>query len=293
MINDENLKLIDMAVRNIKASGRELNYDRQSCSYKPVYRIGDIVECEFVGIDKEFNYRHFAIIWNVKANNENVNIIPLTSKIKDESIGEFNLGKINGFYTKLPNNGGFVNKDSFVYVNKLTEVSRKRIYPKYEQNNTGEFVKVNGRVKQLNIGAENIELIKNSIKMFYLDEGKSLCNLINDKINFKYQLDITSVDIELLDNGHKLIESYAIHKINEDIILICFINKKRYSLRFKPIGLLQTNNHKIGKYKNLYDRDIRWNNNVLNIRKEIVQALFSKNNKKVNQAKDILNKFWT
>ncbi|XZN24055.1 hypothetical protein ACSW9Q_16615 (plasmid) [Clostridium perfringens] len=49
MIAEENLKLIDMAVRNIKASGRELIYDRTTSSYKPIYRKGDIVECEFVG----------------------------------------------------------------------------------------------------------------------------------------------------------------------------------------------------------------------------------------------------
>ena len=292
MIDDENLKLIDIAVRNIKTSGRELKYDKNSCSYNPVYRIGDIVDCEFTGIETEFNYRHFAVIWNVKANSETVNIIPLTSKIKDESVEEFNLGKINGFYTKLPNNAGFANKDSFIYVNKLTQVSRKRLYPKYEQDNNGKFIKSQGRLKQLNIGSDNIELIKNSIKMFYLDEGKCLHKIINDEIGFKYQLDITNMDMDLLNNGYKLIESYKIYTVDDNIFLICFINKKRYSIMFRLIGQSEIQNHKMKKYKNLYDKDIKWNDNVFNVRKRIVQALLSKNEKKVDQAKEILKKFW-
>lgn len=291
MIAEENLKLIDMAVRNIKASGRELIYDRTTSSYKPIYRKGDIVECEFVGIDKEFNYRHFAIVWDVKPNRENINIIPLTSQIKDESIGEFNLGKINGFYTKL-SDGSFINKDSFVYVNKMMEVSRKRIYPKYEQRSNGEFIKENSRLKQLNIGNKNIDLIKDSIRMFYLEEGECLYKIIDKKINIMYQLDISKIDNTVLKQGYKLVESYSIYDINDKKVLIFHIDKKRYSLVFKKIGIKERNIHSLKTYKHLYDKDIKWKNNILNVRKDIIKALFSRNDKKVNQSKEILKNFW-
>lgn len=286
MINQENLTLLDSAVRNIKSSAKDLDYHNNV--YNPIYRKGDVVYCEFVGIGKELNFGHFAIVWCAKADNENITVIPLTSKLKDESIGEFNLGLIPGFYTK--DSSGFSNRKSFIYLNKMMEVSRKRVSPKYEQDSSGKIIIINSKPKHLSIDIHKIKRIEESMRMYYLDERNYLVDIIKNKIHIHYQLDLTSVSTNLLECGYRLVESYSIYDISGDKILICHIDNKRYSIRFKLINSIQINNHRNKKYKYLYNK-IKWVNNVYSVRKELIKALFSLNIDKVSEAQQILTHF--
>ena len=291
MINNENLELIDSAIRNIKCSARELDYNHRDKGFTPIYRRGDIVQCEFVGVGKELNFRHFAIVWCAKVDNENINVIPLTSKLKDESNCQFSIGKVQGFYTKDRNNN-LINTESFVYLDKLMEVSRKRVYPKYEQDSSGKFVKINGdKNKQLSVGDDIVNRIEESFRLFYLSDGQCLYELIEDKININYQIDPSIINEDLLKVGFRLVQSYSIYDIGEYKYLICHINNTRYSIKFNKITTLQENNHRNKKYKHLYN-SIKWNNNIRSVRKIILKALFSRNSSKVSEAKNILNHFW-
>lgn len=291
MINNENLELIDSAIRNIKCSARELNFNHEDKGFSPIYRRGDIVHCEFVGVGKELNFRHFAIVWCAKIDNENINVIPLTSKLKDESDCQFSIGKVSGFYTKDRSNR-LVNTESFVYLDKLMEVSRKRVGHKYEQDSQGKFLKVNdNRYKQLSVGPDVVNRIEESFKLFYLNEGQSLYELINDKIDINYQIDPVSIKEDLLKVGFRLVQSYSIYDIDKCKYLICHINNIRYSIKFNKLTKLQEDNHRCKKYKHLYNL-IKWNNNIRSVRKNILKALFSRNSHKVSEAKIILNNFW-
>lgn len=293
MISNENLMLIDGAVRNIQCSAKRVIF--RDNAYTPVYCKGDIVYCEFVGIGRELDSGHYAIVWSAKSDSENINVIPLTSKIKDESKGEFNLGKIDGFYTKDENSSGqLVNKDSFVYLDKLMEVSRRRVRPVNKQNNKGVHITdaKNKKIK-LQISEEHINRIVEGFKLFYLDEGICLFDLINKHIDINYQYNPSSITDEVLKIGYRLVESYAIYEINASMVLICHVNKQRYSIEFNRILQAQKNRHASKVDFRLYSHDkVRWKNNILSIRAEISKALFSGNNKKINAAKIILNNFW-
>ncbi len=218
-------------------------------------------------------------------------MIPLTSKFKDESNCQFSIGKVPGFYTKDRNNN-LVNTESFVYLDKLMEVSRKRVYPKYEQDSSGRFIKINGdKNKQLSVGQDIVNRIEESFRLFYLNEGQCLYELIQDKIDINYQIDPLSISDDLLKVGFRLIQSYAIYDIDNCKYLICHINNIRYSIKFDKITPLQENTHRNKTYKYLYN-SIKWNNNIRSVRKNILKALFSCNALKVSEAKNILNHFW-
>lgn len=292
MISKENSKLIDGAIRNIQCDGKHIHFSHHA--YTPIYSKGDIVYCEFVGIGRELDSGHYAIVWSAKSNSENINVIPLTSKLKDESKGEFNLGKIDGFYTKDEGSNNLVNKDSFVYLDKLMEVSRKRVRPVNKQNNKGTYIKdTNGNKIKVAIDKEHTNRIIEGFKLFYLDEGTCLFDLISKKIDIKYQYTLRSINDDLLKIGYRLVESYAIYDINSSKVLIFHVNKKRYSITFNEILQPQKDRHSSKVDFNLYSSDkIRWNKNILSIRNEISKALFSGNNEKINSAKNILTNFW-
>nr|UVN03571.1 MAG: MazF-like toxin [Bacteriophage sp.] len=285
-----NLDLLDLTIRNIRIDGNKIEWSKKDNSYKPVLKKGDIVQCEFTGLGREMKLGHFAIVWSAKANSESINVIPLTSKPKEESKGMFSLGNIDGFYTKEGNN--FINKESFVYLNKLMEVSRKRIKPKYKQDCKGKFKQnPDNSYVQLSIDSSKIKRIEEGFRLFYLEEGKCLVDIMMKEIHINYQIDINSIDIDILKLGYRLIESYAIYEINLNKLIVCHINGKRYSILLKEIKEDQIKKYNKNQHKNLYKK-IEWKKNIRAVRNKIIEALFSNEKNKVDEAQKILIELW-
>lgn len=269
-----NLNTLHKVIRTINLNHLTLQqsnfeYSKDNKIYYPILKRGNIVRCEFIGIGSEIDDTHFAIVWDCPINSESVTVIPITSKFVDESKRTFCLGKISGFIT---NKHSPSIKLSYVYLNKIKEVSRKRLTPWVVPNsNPTTFVTLND--KQIN-------RIKEAISIVYLDEDyvvKKLCAT-------GLQLPI-SYNEELLKCGYRKLISMDVDKSNNKKHKIKIeLSDCKYSLKcFYPY------------YNNSVKplcKKIEYHKNYFTFRKNIIKALFSNNKNKVREAKQIINFFY-
>ncbi|MDI0267202.1 type II toxin-antitoxin system PemK/MazF family toxin [Clostridioides difficile] len=280
----ENLKLLDSIIRTTNI--HSVKPYKNKAGYEPILKKGYIVQCNFTGLGNELDFLHFAVVWNSSSREETINILPLTSKKKENSLRTFFLGKIEGFITKDDNNN-YINKNSYVYISKMMEVSRKRVKLIYKQNNNGKFQKIDERLIPLSIDEKYIKPISDCIKLFYINEGDYLVNIL---INMRsdYFLDIDELkNNKILELGYRYIEHFKEHTIDEKKIIICFIDGERYSLVMRKLNESNWNKFKSENHRRLYDSVIYTKNNIER-RKYIILSLFSNNSIKVNESKKII-----
>lgn len=168
-------------------------------SYIPVLKRGNIVRCEFIGIGTEIDETHFAIVWNAPESSESVTVIPTTSQPIEEGISKFCIGKVNGLIT-----GGSSqqNKETYVYLNKIKEVSRRRLKP---WNYTGS----NGQTLIVTLDQPQINRVKEAIRVSFLDENYLLKELLTSGMQLPF-----SYPANVLEYGYRVLSSITIDKSN-------------------------------------------------------------------------------
>lgn len=167
----DDLNTLHKVIRTVNLNNLTLQQSNFKCIngiYHPMLNRGNIVRCEFIGIGSEIDDTHYAIVWDCPFNSESITVIPITSKFIEESKRTFLLGMINDFITDKKNT---VIKPSYVYLNKIKEVSRKRLTPWVIPNSNP--------TKLVTLNNEQIDRIKEAIAITYLDEDyivKKLCS---------------------------------------------------------------------------------------------------------------------
>ncbi len=285
-----NLTLLDKIIRTTNISNTKIKFNNNgsNVTYKPILERGNIVECEFVGIGSELDDTHYAIVWSAPSDNENLNVIPLTSKPKDESNCIFGIGKIPNFITLSPE-GEYVNKDSYVYLNKMMEVSRKRIKLFFQKDINGNMVQECKKGNTINlpiiIHKDQLNRIKEGIRLFYLNDGECLVNLIcSQHVSFFCE---TNYDVEIYKSGHRLLEKHSVNH-NEDFVDIEFgIYGKLYSIKMRKMSEENWKVFKSEEHLKLYDK-VKKGSNFIDRRKNIIHSLFSCNEEKVKEAQNII-----
>ena len=140
---EQNLNTLNKIIKFTTFDNLKAEYDNKNKTYLPDLKRGHIVQCEFIGIGSEYNDKHFAIVWSAPANSETIVVLPLTSQSIREDIGQFHLGKVANFITSDkpdPSTGLFTVKDSYIYVNKICEVSRTRVGLWYQRDSSGNLI---------------------------------------------------------------------------------------------------------------------------------------------------------
>ncbi|WP_044784562.1 type II toxin-antitoxin system PemK/MazF family toxin [Bacillus thuringiensis] len=110
-------KTINKTIRLIENDIKNENKDKHG-RYLPSFKRYDVVHCNFTGIGYEWDFPHYAVVWNVDPIFDVIEVIPLTSVIRDEHIDVFSVGKIAGLPKK---------EQSTILLSDKTRVSRKRI----------------------------------------------------------------------------------------------------------------------------------------------------------------------
>lgn len=274
---------LEALVRTTELQKKVVPYDKRSSSFAPYLEKGNIVLCDFIGFGKELDLPHYAVVWNSNGWNENINIIPLTSKFKPESKSIFWLGKIKNFMSK--DGSRFVNKDSYIYLNRLMEVSRLRVKLIYQEDTKGnKLTDYKGKFIPVQLDDSTINTISKSIKLTYSGEGVCLVDLL-----LKYKAD-NFIDLEslsdqnILNIGYRSIDDYKEYLFGEEIILIFFIDEVRYSLKIKRINWTRYISEEHSK---LYS-NIKYHKNFGNRKKHITEALFSRDKMKVIEATSLI-----
>lgn len=274
---------LEALVRTTKLQKKSVTYDKTKNSFTPYLEKGNIVLCDFVGFGKELDLPHYAIVWKSNGWSENINIIPLTSKFKPESKSVFWLGKINNFMSI--DDGKFINKDSYIYLNRLMEVSRLRVKLIYQEDIEGnKLTDSRGRYIPVKIDDTMINTISKSIKLNYSDDGICLVDLL-----LKYKpdnfIDLDSLsDKNILNIGYRLIDKYKEYLFDGESILIFFVDEVRYSLKIKKINWTRFNSV---EHSTLYSA-INYHRNFGNRKKYIMEALFSRDKVKVIEAESLI-----
>lgn len=261
--------------------------DNKRNPLNPYLEKGNIVLCDFTGLGKELDLPHYAIVWESIESNENINIIPLTSKIKNESKSVFGIGKIKNFMSKQGNE--FINKNSYVYLNKLMEVSRSRVKIIFEENIHGTKIRNKlGKLIPLKLDTNTIKTISNSIKLLYASEGVCLVDLLATSYALDEFVSLDSLsNKKILDIGFKLIDHYRKYEFDDEKFLIFYVNEERYSLTIKKINFDEF------KCSEKYFCEIPFRKNFKQRKLSILNALFSKNTKRVKEAEKIVEKFYS
>jgi hypothetical protein len=128
--NDQLRKVINKTIRFIENDIKVESKDNRG-RYTPSFKRYDVVHCNFTGIGYEWDFPHYAVVWNIDPILDLVEIIPLTSVARDEHVNVFSVGKITGLPKK---------DQSTLLLSDKTSVSRKRI-EKVEFNHPKHGVK--------------------------------------------------------------------------------------------------------------------------------------------------------
>lgn len=240
-------------------------------SYLPSFEKGDIVRCEFIGIGSEFDDTHYAVVWKAPSNSESITVIPMTSSILDNTQCEFCIGKIENFMTIK---GSTEIKPSYVYVNKITEISRRRVTPWTYTNCVGnsEIVK---------LSHDQINRISDAFMVYYLDYNYLFNEIVSNGLQFPIEY-----PEYILSYGYRPITNYILDR----------------SDRKQFIGKFILHNGNVGQVKMFYINDtssakelcelIRYDRRVGVFRKRVLKSLFSGNEKKVLEAKAIISQLY-
>lgn len=284
-IDRSNLDLLDLIIRTTNIHGVKPHV--QNNQFEPILKKGYIVKCQFTGIGNELNFPHYAIVWNVDHSDETVNIIPLTSQKKGGSLKTLALGKISNFITKDDDNN-FVNKDSYLYINKMMESSRKRLKLVYAQNQDGSAKRdPRGKLIPLTITQDQISLITKAIKLYYTDDGNYLFNILK-KLHTKYFIDLSTFDEDILSLGYRYIDNYEIIDSSPLKVIKFFIDNKEFSITMKEMDDSNWTKYKSNNHKYLYNK-INYIQNIHQRRINIISSLFSENTDLILEAKSIIS----
>lgn len=90
--------------------------------FNPILTNGQVIKVNFSGLGSELYKEHFAIVWDVKENREQVTVIP-TYSFKNNTILKANLFNIGKVTTLCDYTGS----ETLVSVDQVTTISRKRI----------------------------------------------------------------------------------------------------------------------------------------------------------------------
>lgn len=284
-IDRNNLDLLDLIIRTTNIYGIKPYVENNQ--FEPILKKGYIVKCQFTGIGNELNFPHYAIVWNVDPSDETVNIIPLTSQKKGGSLKTLALGKITDFITKDSDNN-FVNKDSYLYINKMMESSRKRlklVYAKYPDGSAKRDHR--GKLIPLTITEEQILLITKAIKLYYINDGDYLFNILST-LHTKYFIDLNTLSDDILSLGYRYIDNYEIVDSTSLKTIKFFIDNKEFSITMREMDESNWKKYKSINHKSLYNK-IDYISNIHDRRVNIIYNLFSEDPDLVLESKNIIS----
>lgn len=276
---DKNLNAINKAFKLVVLDSLKAEYDKDNKTFLPDLNRGDIVECHFVGIGSEFDNKHFAVVWSAPANRDTILVIPLTSQPINEDNGQFLLGTIPNFYTS---NSVATIKDSYVYINKITEVSRTRVGLWFKRDASLRFISNSkGNNIPVKITSKQIERINEGIRLLLLGEQNLLDIIKKEHVSWIVEV---PTDRNILLHGNRLVSSYSILYLGQDI------SELEYEISegvFK-ITLRKFDWTKFKGNRSLYNY-IKFRPNVVEKRNDLLKSLFSKDINFVNESEQIIN----
>jgi len=279
-----NLNILDNVIRVTQLSSIKVEKGTNN-SFLPSLERGNIVSCEYTGIGAEYNDTHYAIVWSAPPINENVVLIPMTSQPKYESIGTFTIGLIPNFITVK---GSLTVKESWVHLTKMSEVSRKRIKPWFQIDTTSgqNITDTSGNNLKVRLKTDQVDRIKEGIKLFYLDEGTCLVKYLQNTINAKWICDVSSINAQILLHGYRDTNNLAFSQINDNTAQVTYnLSGTSFTIPLKKIILTKFEST---QHKNLYNNQVTYNTNKYNRRKQLIWALFSNDNALVNDSKRLI-----
>lgn len=283
MPKDINERLINNISKSIEISKRSLKQDSNKC-YTPMLKQGDIILCDFTGLSTEFDEPHFAIVWAAKPKDENITVIPMTSKAKQESINTFTIGKIQNFITC---NISSTVKESFVYIDKICNVSRKRIRPWLQKDpTTGNVITdLSGKTFITSLNSSQKSRIKESIRLFYLQEGEYLYNYLTYSLNYSWIVDIDTCSKDCLLHGYRLITNVQLSQLSSTQAALNYeVDGVQYSL---PLIHINDSIFCSTTLRSSFSK-IKYKPNKYNRRNSLLYALLSNKTDYVDEAKAIL-----
>jgi len=109
--------VVDKAMRFINIDMKSETVVKKTGRFNPEYRKFEFVHCHFTGIGFEWDFPHFALIWDIDPYMDSVLVIPTTSTPRNEHIDVFSVNQIQG----LPKG------NTYLLISDMTRVSRKRL----------------------------------------------------------------------------------------------------------------------------------------------------------------------
>lgn len=114
----KNRKLVvDKTIRFMNIDMKSATIVKKTGRFTPEYRKFEFVHCHFTGIGFEWDFPHFALIWDIDPYMDSVLVIPTTSTPRNEHIDVFSVDQIQG----LPKG------KTYLLISDMTRVSRKRL----------------------------------------------------------------------------------------------------------------------------------------------------------------------
>lgn len=280
-IDRKNLDTLNKVIKTVNLNSLD-NVPKDSTGvYLPIVNRGDIVFCDFIGIGTEIDEPHYAIVWEAPKNKEAITVIPVTSAVIQEDKSQFCIGQVEGFITQA---GMTVPRDTYVYLNKIKEVSRKRFEVWYKRDSQGNIIWQNNHKVHVSISSAQIERIQDAIRVSYLD-CPTLLDLLIDKINRGMQFPVNYGSEKILQYGYRAVADYNIDTSIEGNY------KLKFAMYDGTSGTIELKSQRINpSIQSLCNNDlVKYDKNVLNFRKNVIKGLFSNNVAKVNCAKSIIS----
>jgi uncharacterized protein YifN (PemK superfamily) len=279
-----NINILDNVIRVTQLSSVKVERGTNN-SFLPSLERGNIVSCEYTGIGREYNDTHFAIVWSAPPTDENVVVIPMTSQPKLEDKKTFEIGGIPNFITVK---GSLSIKPSWVHLTKMSEVSRKRINPWFQiDTSTGRTITdTNGNNLKVKLTIDQLDRIKEGIKLFYLDEGTCLINYLQRTLNANWICDVSTISTQILLHGYRDTNDFTFNQTDNTTAQIAYnLGATSYTISLRKIDWTKftSTQHEI-----LYNNKIRYKRNRYDRRENLIWALFSNNSDLVNDSKRLI-----
>lgn len=279
-LNIKNLDTLNKVIKTVNLNSKSAPRKDKNGAYVPIVQRGEIVLCDFIGIGTEINEPHFAIVLHAPKGKEAITVIPMTSTDIDEYEYQFCIGKIPGFITEF---GSTVTKDTYVYLNKIKEVSRKRVEVWYKRDLYGNIIRVNDRKINVSITADQMARVEEAISITYL-KCPSLLYILVDLINRGVQFPINYENENILKYGYRAVNTYNIDKSVEGNY------KLNFTMYDGTVGKIEMKSLRIdSSIKPLCNRFIEYNPQVIEFRNSVIMGLFSNKPDKVNCAQAIID----
>ncbi|MEG0250039.1 MAG: hypothetical protein RR561_02570 [Peptostreptococcus sp.] len=194
--------------------------------------LGDIVRYNFFALDdasEETYLLDYAIVLDGDDENDNIKILPFTSRYNKDSIESFCIGCIPGFVEVK--NEGYVNNRQYVHFNKVLEVDKAELYPVHHQDVYGRVLRNNvGNPMNVALAEEQLDRIMDKYGIYEEGEEKNLINLLKKShATFTLNSDQNNIE-ELREVCGKEMEKYREYNFNDKKIVVFFVDGERYSV---------------------------------------------------------------